>query len=217
MRRSRRRRHDDTETALSNFALTFAKALLVFCVILFVMISPETKKSDGLKPKMEYMISVEWDGARDYDVDTWIRDPDSNTLYYGNKEVGFLNLERDDLGALNNTFEIDGKLVTAPYHQELVAVRGFRPGEYVLNVHLYRAGEVKTDGAGSTRGTHVEPIEVTIRIEKLNPTSSTKFVGKVLLTQVGEEKHVVRFTMTEDGDLKDVSTELPVLIRERPY
>lgn len=214
MRRRRHRHHDDTAEALANFSLTFAKALLVFCVILFLMISPETKKSDGIKPKMEYLISVEWPGEIDYDVDIWMKDPDGHVLYYGNKEVGFMNLERDDLGAINNQFEIDGKTVKAPYHEELVAIRGFRAGEYILNVHLYRAGKIETNG---NRGTGVQPVEVKVKIEKLNPTISTKYVGSVILDKVGQEEHVVRFEMAEDGELRNVSKELPVMIRERPY
>ncbi len=87
MRHRLRRPHDDTEAALANFALTFAKALLVTCVVLFLLISPETKREDGIKPKMEFMIAIEWPGELDYDVDIWIKDPDGKKLYYERREL----------------------------------------------------------------------------------------------------------------------------------
>ena len=219
MRRPRRRGHDDTEIALTNFALTFAKALLVVSVMLVALIAPSNKKDDGVKPKMEYMISAEWPGEMDYDVDVWIKDPQGRVLYYGNREVGFLNLERDDLGALNNAFLIDGKIVKSPanVHQEIVAVRGFEAGEYIVNVHLYRAGVANVGVGRINVGQAVDPVKVAVRIEKLNPTVERKFTGEVTLTEMGQEEHVLRFNMSEAGEIGQISRDLPVSIRERNY
>ena len=92
-RRWGRQQKDDTETALANFALTFAKALLVFCVIMFVMISENKKTEDGIKPKVEAMISVSWNKDAKIDVDTWMRNSEGGIIYYMNKENGVLFLD----------------------------------------------------------------------------------------------------------------------------
>ena len=200
---------DDTETAILNFALTFAKALLVFCVVMFVMISPEAKKNDGVKPKMEYLLSISWPGSLDYDVDTWIKDPDGKIVWYGNKNADFLNLERDDMGKSRNTVVIDGKPVVAENNEELVAIRGFKPGEYIVNVHLYSAERDYTDGKP------VPQFPVTLKITKMNPDVREVWKGAVQMESVRQEVHIVRFTLHEDGTMDGFTSDLPVLLRER--
>lgn len=203
----RRRRHrDDTEVALANFALTFAKALLVFCVILFIMVNPNQKKEDGIKPKIEYMITLDWPKDLNYDVDIWIRDPSGKILYYDKKEVDFLNLERDDLGKKNNSVEIDGKVVTVVTNQELVSIRGFKPGEYIINAHLYSADQ-RSDPA------LVPPFAVKVRITRLNPVITVVYEGEVEMTSVRQEVHLVRFVLDSDGHSHGFTSELPISIR----
>jgi hypothetical protein len=219
--RSRRRKVDDTADAITNFALTFAKAVLVTCFALFLMISPEQKKDDGVKPKMEFMITMEWATELNYDVDIWMRDPDGKMLYYSNKEVGFLNLERDDLGWKNNTVVVDGKKVVVPNNQEIVAIRGIRPGEYVVNAHLYavRSGQASGNGnrdsSGGDTGYHpVPPFDVKLRIDKLNPRVKKVFEGSSTISNNREEVHLIRFTVTPEGEVVNLTKELPVKLRE---
>jgi hypothetical protein len=198
-----RRKGSDTETALANFGLTFAKSLLVFCVILFTMISPEAKK-EGIKPKLEFMITMEWPGDLDYDVDIYVRDPEGNIMFYNNREVGFLNLERDDLGRSNNVVVVDGKEVRASkFHEEIVSIRGFMAGEYVVNVHLFN----------SKIGGQSVPCPITVTMTKFNPSINEIFKQDVVLDHEGEEKHITRFTMTEDGRITHLDKSLPVSLR----
>jgi hypothetical protein len=203
----RRRKHDDTEIALANFSLTFAKALLVFCVILFLMINPNQKKEDGIKPKIEYMITMSWPTDLDYDVDIWIKDPDGKVLYYENKEVGFMTLERDDLGKTNNTVMVQGQEISILNNEELVSVRGFNPGEYVINAHLYSALRITTPQV-------IKPFNVTITIQKMNPTVTIVYQGVAVIDTVRQEVHIVRFTMESDGTMKGFTSDLPVNLRE---
>lgn len=202
----RRHRRDDTEVALANFALTFAKALLVFCVILFIMVNPNQKKEDGIKPKIEYLITIDWPKDLNYDVDIWIKDPSGKILYYDDKEVDFLNLERDDLGKKNNTVDIDGSVVTVISNQELVSMRGFKPGEYVINAHLYSADQRATPAA-------VPPFKVTLRITKLNPSVVVVYEGQAEISSIRQEAHLVRFRLDSDGRSSGFTNELPTTIR----
>lgn len=206
--RRRRFKQDDTETALANFALTFAKALLVFCVVLFLMIAPPKKEEDGIKPKMEYLISISWPIDVDADVDVWMRDPDGNILWYGNKEIGLANLERDDMGKRNNKIMIGDREVVKLNNEELVSFRGFKPGEYVINVHLY------SYGMNFVPNDPINPLPVRITITRLNPSVSTPYVGNASITFVRQEVHLVRFTLDAEGNISNIETELPVMIRE---
>lgn len=203
----RRRKHDDTEVALANFALTFAKALLVFCVILFLLINPKQREEDGVKPKIEYLITIEWPKNVDYDVDVWIRDPEEKVLYYDKKEVDFLNLERDDLGSKNDSVSLNGGVIKVENNQELVSIRGFKPGEYVINAHLYSADR-------SSNARPVYPITVTITIQKMNPNVTTVYRGTAELSTVRQEVHIVRFNLDSDGRSSGFSNDMPVLLRE---
>lgn len=204
----RRHKHDDTEVALANFALTFAKALLVFCVILFVMINPAEKKTDGVKPKIEYLVTMSWPKELDYDVDIWIRDPDGNILYYDKKEVGFLNLERDDLGSKNNTVQLGDRTITVVINEELVSMRGFKPGEYVINAHLYSAGS-------SPNERPVPPFKVKLVIQKMNPSVTTVYQGMAEIDAVRQEVHLMRFNLSSDGTASAFSNDMPTMLREQ--
>jgi hypothetical protein len=197
------RAHDGSEIALTNFALTFAKALLVFCVVLFVLISPPSH--DGVKPNAEFLITVDWMGTTGaYDIDSWMRLPDGNRINFQNKESGIAFLERDDLG--NDCKATTNGGMSINVCEEIVVLRGVMPGEYVFALHLFSA-------LGSTSSGPTKPIIVHVKIEKLNPTVAILWQTAATLDTTRQEKPVVRFTMTPDGDLATFDTEeLPSIV-----
>jgi hypothetical protein len=201
----RRHKHDDTEIALANFSLTFAKALLVFCVVLFFLISPDDAKEEGLKPSMEFMIRLQWPEEIRSDVDIWIRDPDGKILYYGNRVVDFLSLERDDVGYYSEALLARSGTARMP-GEEIVAIRGFKPGEYVVNAHLYRYRSTPFGGS-------IPPFEVKLIIDKLNPRIKTIYSGTGTFTESREEIHILRFTLTREGEITNIIEGLPVKLR----
>lgn len=201
--RRRRTHHDSTEVALANFSLTFAKALLVFCVAMFVLISAN-KDKDGTKPKAEFLITVDWTGDGKYDVDTWMRLPDGSRINYHNRESGIAFLERDDLGNDCNRTTSGGKPVDAC--EEITVLRGIVPGDYVIALHLFSANLSSTPGP-------VRPVQVHVKIEKLNPDVKAVWNSTVTLDTVREEKGVVRFTLDQTGEASDFETDdLPALV-----
>lgn len=201
-----RNRHDGTEVALANFALTFAKALLVFCVVLFLMINPHNG-IDGTKPNAEYLITVDWSVAGRYDVDTWIRLPDGSIVYYNNKESAVVFLERDDLGQDCNLNTNAGKPVNMC--EEITVIRGIATGEYELALHLYSVN-------GDEKPTSCPPVTVHVKIEKLNPTITILWQTTVVLDSVRGEKPLVRFTVNSDASVSDFSNvELPSLVYDK--
>ena len=151
-----------------------------------LLIKPE-QKSEGIKPKAEYVITVTWDDANSNDVDTWMRDPAGNVCYFRDKEIGLMHLDRDDLGEQNDKIYMpDGTVVEFKSNQEMMTIRGIIPGEYILNVHLFAVRDPS-------------PTKVRIRIEKLNPVHLIVFQKEVILTAKWHEITVTRFTMNADG------------------
>ena len=80
-------------------------------------------------------------------------------------------------------------------NQEIVSIRGILPGEYVVNLHLYRAADGK-------------PVPATVKVEKLNPAVELIFFGPVTLTEPGEERTAARFSVGTDGRVRAVN-QLP--------
>jgi hypothetical protein len=101
-------------------------------------------------------------------------------------------LDRDDLGQSNDTLEVAGRQIANPLNQEVVSIRGLLPGEYVVNVHLYRDHERQT-------------VPATVKVEKLNPTVQLVYYGEVELAATGDERTAVRFTLAPDGTVVDVN------------
>ena len=146
----------NTTDLLFNVLLGFT--FLFFITILFI--NPISKLGN-VNLKAEYIISVTWPNEFHDDVDTWLQDPAEQILSFRQKEVGLMHLDRDDLGRSNDYQFIQGiGKVTYPYNREIATIRGYLPGEYILNIHLYRK-VVLIDGP--------KPIPVTITLEKINP------------------------------------------------
>jgi hypothetical protein len=197
MRWHHRHRHNGTEIALANFALTFAKALLVLCVVMFVLINPIQTK-DGSKPKAEYLISVEWSSTGRYDVDTWTQIPDGRKVSYQAKEKGIVFLERDDLGNDCDSTTINGK--KADLCEEITVIRGVITGDYAISLHLFSANSLTTPA-------DVKPITVHIKIEKLNPSTTIVWQGTRILDRIRQEKPVLRFTVADEGAFTNIITD----------
>ncbi len=176
---------------------------LLFCTLVgfvflficaFLLITTEKKKAD-IKTKAEFIITLTWADSNESDVDVWLEDPLGNVLYFSAKEVGLMHLDRDDLGRLNDRITLkDGTWVSYNHNQEIVTIRGFIPGEWVLNVHLYRM-----DGK--------EPVPVEIKMDKLNPYE-TIIYKRFMINKDWDEITIKRFTMTNDGSIISMN-ELP--------
>lgn len=178
-------------------------ALLGFTMLFFVSIlfmNPESKRGN-VNLKAEYIISVTWPEDRTDDIDVWVEDPYGEIVSYLRKDAGWLHLDRDDQGDINDTINIDGREVVYPINQELVTIRGIIEGEYTVNLYWYEQREPS-------------PIDVVVKIEQVNPTLSTVFVEKVTLPKRYTEVTVVRFTPTRDGNFTKVN-RLPKVLT--PY
>ncbi len=180
-------RSDPFTDLLFNTLIGFV--LMFFIAILFL--NPEKKKAK-VDIDAQYVITVTWpDGVPD-DVDTWIQNPKGQVAWYRNRNAGLVHLDRDDRGMLNDTIMIDGKKVANPLNQEVVAIRGVVPGEYIVNLHYY---ETETG----------DPVDVLVRMARINPVYEIVFYDKISLPQKGAERTALRFSLTSSGEVVNIN------------
>lgn len=168
---------------LFNILLGFT--LLFFISILFM--NPIAKLGN-INYKAEYIITVSWPEDQPDDVDLWVQDPYQETVSYLQKDAGWLHLDRDDRGELNDTVVINGKKVVHPINQEVVTIRGIISGEYVVNLHYYES-------------LSQQPVKTVVKIEKVNPSLRLVFIDQLLLQREDEEITVLRFELDGNGDI----------------
>ena len=51
----------------------------------------------------------------------------------------------------------------------------------------------------------VEPIKVDVKVEKVNPQLEVVYYGMTTLNKVGDEKTAVRFKVSKDGRVREIS------------
>src|SRR5271169_1148970 len=147
------------EEPFDPFSVMLFKALQVVAFLFFLAllaINPEAK-SGKIDTKAEFIITMQWPDNHPDDIDLYAEDPLGNIVWYHEREAGFMVLDRDDRGGINNTVTVNGRKVTSPIRQETISIRGIVAGEYTVNVDHYLA----TTGA---------LVPVTVKIEKINPT-----------------------------------------------
>jgi hypothetical protein len=122
----------------------------------------------------------------------YVQDPVGNIAWYRHREAGFLVLDRDDRGGANDFIVVNGKKIPSPIREEIVTMRGIVAGEYTVNVSHFAA----------TTG---QPVDASVKVQKLNPTAQVIFDDHVSLDHTGDEKTAVRFTLDAEGKVTDVN------------
>lgn len=185
------RRRSDAGVGFTDLLFNALLGFVAMFVLAFLLINP-IARTGAVDPKAEFLITLAWADGRGDDVDVYVEDPAGNLVWFRQREAGLMHLDRDDLGARNDTIEVDGRKIENPLNQEIVSIRGILPGEYVVNLHLYRA-------------TGALPLEATVKVEKLNPSVRLVYYGTVELGRQGDERTAVRFTVAPDGAARDVN------------
>jgi hypothetical protein len=190
---TRRRRTGRFRTTDPFIDLLFNALLgFTFLFLLAIMFINPTTDRGRVNLKAEFIISVTWPENLADDIDLWVQDPIGDTVSYLRKEAGWLHLDRDDRGVVNDTIVIDGEEVVYPINQEIVTIRGILPGEYIVNLYYYKAAQPR-------------PVEALVKVEKVNPALETVFVERVRMERQDDEKTVVRFTLNRRGDVESIN------------
>jgi hypothetical protein len=170
-------------------------ALLGFVTIVILILphlNPPGQTEAGALPPGNLVVSARWPDLIDADVDLWVQAPGDRPVGYSNLGGRVFNLLRDDLGKKQ---DLDGANFEVAYS------RGLPPGEYTINLHLYR------DRTGSLPLSVI--VEVSLKNSRDTPVRRI-LVREAKLTRVGEEITVVRFTLDATGQL------MPATVNELP-
>ena len=192
----------DREEPFEPFTVMLFKGLQVVAFLFFIALlamNPEAR-SGKIDSKAEFIITMSWPDNHPDDIDLYAEDPVGNIVWYHVREAGFMVLDRDDRGGLNNSIVVNGKKISSPIRQETVSIRGILAGEYTVNVNHYLA----------TTG---EPVPVAVKVEKVNPAVEVVHYDTVWLDHAGQEKTAVRFRVADSGGVVDVSHREKSLIQ----
>jgi hypothetical protein len=165
--------------------ITLALCGFVVCVVLIMphINPPVTKTAQDTDPPGNVIVEVRWPDELDSDVDLWVEAPGDVPVGYSNKGGRIFNLLRDDLGK---------RADATGMNYEVSYSRGIVPGEYTVNLHLYR----------NTAGVFPIPVTVVTSVKKSAKESARQLLASnIELVREGEELTVYRFKLSEEGDL----------------
>lgn len=177
---------DDTGTVFRDMITLALAGFICMVLLLLPHINPKAKEGSGTsseEPPGNVIIEARWDDKLRTDVDLWVQAPGDVPVGYSNKSGLIFNLLRDDLGAYADPTEINF---------ETAYSRGIPPGEYTVNIHLFRNLE------------NVYPIWVRVVARAKGEHESgaaTIAATRVRLDHEGEEVTAFRFTLTDRGEL----------------
>lgn len=178
---------DDSGTVFRDM-ITLALAGFV-CMVLLLLphVNPPGEEGKGVaatEPPGNVIIEARWDDKLRTDVDLWVQAPGDVPVGYSNKSGLIFNLLRDDLGSYADPTEINF---------ETAFSRGVPPGEYAINVHLFRNLD------------NVFPIFVRVvaRVKAEHESGAATIAAtRVRLDHEGQEVTAFRFKLTERGELE---------------
>jgi hypothetical protein len=182
------------ERPFDPFSVMLFKALQVVAFLFFLallVMNPEAKQGK-IDTKAEFIVTMTWPDNHPDDIDLYVEDPLGNIVWYHTREAGFMVLDRDDRGGINNSIMVNGKRIMSPIREETVSIRGIVAGEYTVNVQYYLAVQKA-------------PVPVSVKVEKINPMVEVIHYDTITLDHAGQEKTALRFRVAEDGSVTDIS------------
>jgi hypothetical protein len=177
---------DQTGILVARDMLTLLLCGFVACAVLAVPFMNDPKKADAqtngaINPPGNVIVDAQWPDSWRTDVDLWVQAPGDIPVGYSNKGGLIMNLLRDDLGTNDPT----------PLRYENQYSRGVPPGEYTVNLHLFR----------NLEGRYPVPVQITVRCS--TEKSPRNIVNtKVQMNREGEEITVLRFRLDEQCNLE---------------
>jgi hypothetical protein len=182
----------NTLTSMLDLLFLIVMGFVALFVLSYLQIQPENKTAK-VDSKAEFLITYTWPDGRSCDIDAWCQSPTGHLVFFKRREDGLLHLDRDDRGSVNDIVYTEEGPVEYKLNQEIISIRAITAGEYIFNVHFY-----------AEHSYPVEPVPVTIKIEKLNPYKIILY-KEITLNTVGEEKTVCRMELDNEGEVVKIS------------
>jgi hypothetical protein len=167
--------------AWNDLLLSLLACLLVAAFLISVQKKKEAETKETDRSAGNISVYTFWRQG-DIDVDTHLRDPNNEHIYFSNRAGKTWNLLRDDLGNAN---DLTGQNFENAY------ARGLPPGEYAVNIHAFRNNDK-----------YPIEVEAELRIQpELKAGGATTFTARATLDRLGDEATLFRFSIDNDGKL----------------
>ena len=191
-----------SSTAFIDLLFNIIVGVAFLFLIAFILINPVSKKHN-VESKADFLIILEWDSKSHDDIDLWMKDPLGNVMSFRSKDIGFMHLDRDDLGARNDKVTLpDGTVKYIALNREIAALRGTLEGWYVVNVHVYRKNRT-IDEDGTLR---FIPTTTTVELIQVNPYR-IKIMHELVLEKQGQEFTLFAFRLSDTGEVMETKKE----------
>ena len=175
---------DASDTVFRDVVMLALAGFVVLVIMLLPHLNPPgARTADDMTPPGNVIVETRWPDAIDADVDLWVQAPGDVPVGYSNKGGAVFNLLRDDLG---KRADVTGLNYETSYS------RGILPGEYTVNLHLYR----------NPSKTYPVPVTVVTSVKRSADQAARQLLAsKALLAREGEEMTVYRFRLSDSGGL----------------
>ncbi len=185
-----------SNVAFTDLLFNIVVGLAFLFLLAFILMNPIAKEKD-VEEKSDFIIVLTWDDESGDDIDLWVRDPGGRIVSFRNRGIGFMHLDRDDLGLSNDKVQgPDGKMIYVYRNKEVVSLRGYSEGTYLVNVHVYNK-KLWRDGKMHRSNIKVE----LIKLNPYNEVAQAQFIG------VGRGQEFTAFHFTLDADGKVISVD----------
>ena len=192
-----------SNVAFTDLLFNIVVGLAFLFLLAFILMNPIAKEKD-VEEKSDFIIVMTWDDESGDDIDLWVRDPGGRIVSFRNRGIGFMHLDRDDLGLSNDKVQgPDGKVVYVYRNKEVVSLRGYSEGTYLVNAHVYNKKPWKDK--------KMRRSNIKIELIKLNPYSEVAQAEFIAIGR-GQEFTAFHFTLNADGEVIKLSSEREALI-----
>ncbi len=181
------------QVVADNFMLFFIWGMVLVALLLASFHVKATLDKD-YHPKAEYIIILDWPDDRNVDLDLWLRDGYDHYVFYRNKEISNISLDRDSRGSVSNkSVGPDGKPIISG-NEEIITIRALLPGVYQIAVTYYN-----DNAAGHADETPTHALDYNVKLIKVNPQLKILWQEKKTISLIKEVQRVVTFRINEDG------------------
>jgi hypothetical protein len=167
----------------------FAMMFILASVLISMQKANPSPEREG-----KYVIEATWNEGVDADIDLWVKSPSDEKAGFFNRDQGTLSLYRDDLGSSNDwALDANGQRVLNPLNREETTIRTPLIGEYLVNLHYFRAGaDVPKEG-----------IKAKVALKRIKDNYIFKEV-EVTLEKAGDEMSALKFSLDKDQNVTEI-------------
>ena len=180
-----------TDGSIAWAALDLVSCLLL---VLYTLVAPPRARSAKVTTQGAYAVVLQWPRRSRNDLDLYVENPAGKVAWYGQRDIGGVQLEHDDLGAGTGTSYQFGP------NYERTVVRTTSPGTYAAVIHVFckrDPGPERADVQLWSLGRNQRPLET----------------ATVTLGTPGDEQTAFRWTVDAAGKTTSID-RLPVSLRQ---